>query len=245
MTALLHPAVTSESVVAHRYAIYFAPALDSDWWKTGSRWLGRCAMTGSTLVQPAIPNVPAELFHALTADPRRYGWHATLKAPFALATDRTLTDLCAALHALCAAIAPFELPPLRVHRLDQFLALTPEGDTERLNALAAACVTKFHAFAAPLSQADLMRRRKASLSAEEETLLANWGYPYVLQRFRFHLSLTGSLADTSLAVQQAIQQAAEDWFHGLPACHCNGLALFAEPAPGADFVLVERIRFGR
>ena len=69
---------------AHRYAAYFAPAIGSAWWEAGSHWLGRCAARGQPLPQPAIDGMPPARQQALTAAPRRYGWHATLKAPFAL-----------------------------------------------------------------------------------------------------------------------------------------------------------------
>ena len=66
----------------------------------------------------------------------------------------------------------------------------------------------------------------------------------MLERFRFHLSLTGSLRDAAPAVVQALQDAARERFADLPACRFDTLSLFAEPQPGADFVLVEQMELG-
>jgi hypothetical protein len=68
-----------------------------------------------------------------------------------------------------------------------------------------------------------------------------WGYPFVLQRFRFHLSLTGSLRGVEEPTMQAIEAAARECFDGLPRCAFDAVAVFAEPARGSDFVLAERV----
>ena len=114
---------------AYRYAIYYAPPVDSPWWLAGSHWLGRCAATGNVLGQPRVPGFSPEAFAAVTAAPRRYGWHATLKAPFALAEGAYLKQLFAVLDDLAGALSAFDMPTLRVKRLDDFLALVPEGET--------------------------------------------------------------------------------------------------------------------
>lgn len=78
----------------------------------------------------------------------------------------------------------------------------------------------------------------------EDALLLRWGYPFVLERFRFHMSLTGSLSETQLSVVDAMRRAGAQWFGPLPACRVESVALFAESRPGADFVLVEHLRLG-
>ncbi|MBW8316940.1 MAG: DUF1045 domain-containing protein [Thiobacillus sp.] len=229
---------------AHRFAVYFAPATDSAWWTAGSRWLGRCAATNDALPQPPIDGIAPELQRQLTADPRRYGWHATLKAPFSLDEGVGLDGLRSALQTLAATFSPFDLPPLRVRRLGGFLALCADGDPDAINAVARACVTGLQTLAAPLSSDELARRRrKGALSIQEDALLVRWGYPYVLDRYRFHLSLTGDLNGVALNTVQRLERAARDTFEGLPPCRFDSLALYAEPAPGADFVLLERMGF--
>lgn len=229
---------------AYRYAVYYAPRPDSAWWQAGSQWLGRCAARHTLLAQPEIAHVPPQALQRLTAAPRRYGWHATLKAPFALATGVTPAQLRSALQALARGLQPFDIPPLQVTRLDDFLALVPQGDPHAIDAVARACVTQLHPLAAPLSPAELQRRRAAGLTPEEDALLLRWGYPFVLDRFRFHLSLTGPLQHEAPALVHALQHAAQQHFGKLPPCRFETLALFAEPTPGADFVLMAHEALG-
>jgi putative phosphonate metabolism protein len=226
---------------AHRFAVYFSPPPGSAWWDAGSRWLGRDAATGTALEPPRFDGLAPETQQRLTADPRRYGWHATLKAPFVLSEGVGLDDLREALRALAASFTAFDMPALRVRRLGGFLALCPEGNKDAINAVASACVTQLAKLAAPLSSDELeRRRRKGSLSTQEDALLVRWGYPYVLERYRCHLSLTGHLQGVDETTVQRLEQAAQAWFEALPPCPFDGLSLFAEPTQGADFVFVER-----
>ncbi|MDB5845404.1 MAG: putative phosphonate metabolism protein [Polaromonas sp.] len=228
--------------LAYRYAIYFAPLPGTPWWQAGSAWLGRCAATQVMLPQPVIAGVSGAELLALTAAPRRYGWHATLKAPFALKNGANVQSLRDALQSLAQEMAGFDMPPLQAVCLDDFLALVPQGDCNALQAVAQACVTKLHPLAAPLSPAELQRRRKADLSPGQVALLVRWGYPYVMEHFRFHCSLTGSLQGVKAQQVHALQDAAQAWFGSLPRCRFDSLALFAEPTPGADMVLMEHMR---
>ncbi|MEJ7688889.1 MAG: DUF1045 domain-containing protein [Variovorax sp.] len=233
------------SDAAYRHAIYFAPPVDSAWWQAGSEWLGRCAAQGRTLTQPPIAGVPAPVQAQLTRAPRRYGFHATLKAPFALAPSAGMRPLQAALRDICSTHAAFEMPRMKVAQVDDFLALVPDdGDSSAIDALAAACVKRLQPLAAALSEAELERRRKAGLTPEEDALLLRWGYPFVLERFRFHMSLTGALADAAPDEVEAIERAAEALFGALPAMRFDALSLFAEPTAGADFALVEQMALG-
>ncbi|MEX1167594.1 MAG: DUF1045 domain-containing protein [Hydrogenophaga sp.] len=229
---------------AHRYAIYFAPPPGSPWWEAGSQWLGRCAATHTLLERPGFDGLAPEQQRQLTAEPARYGWHGTLKAPFVLSAGVELDDLREALRTLASTCTRFPLPDLRVRRLGGFLALCPEGNKDAINAVASACVTQLDKLAAPLSSDELeRRRRKGSLSTQEDALLVRWGYPYVMEHYRFHLSLTGNLQGVDEGAVQRVEQAAQAWFGALPPCPFDGLSLFAEPTKGADFVFVERWGF--
>lgn len=225
----------------HRCAIYFAPRAGSPWWTAGSQWLGRCAVTGELFAQPDVDAVSPELLGQLTAEPRRYGWHATLKAPFVLAPGVTLDDVRVALRGLCAQFPRFTLPPLRAQCMGRFLALRPDAPSPELAAVAAACVTQLHPLAAALSDGDLQRRHRASLTPAQDALLVRWGYPWVLEEFRFHLSLTGDLADQPMPVRDALLAAARSRFESLGPCEFGQVALFVEPSSGADFELLEQV----
>lgn len=231
---------------AHRFAIYFAPPPGSVWWGAGSHWLGRCAATDTRLEQPNFDDLAPNRQRQITAEPARYGWHATLKAPFVLRDGMTLGDLREALRVLAASFVAFDMPALKVRQLGGFLALCPEGDKDAINALASACVTLLDRLAAPLSPDELeCRRRKGSLSTQEDALLVRWGYPYVMERYRFHFSLTGNLHGVDDTTAKRLEQAAQVWFGALPPCRFDGLSLFAEPSKGADFVFVDRWELAR
>ncbi len=228
---------------ACRYAIYFAPRLQSQWWQAGSAWLGRCAAREIVCAQPEIPAMSREDFNRMTEAPRRYGWHATLKAPFALRQGIGPELLCEALEHLSGQLTAFQMPSLQVSKLDDFLALTPVIPSAQIDRVARQCVTSLNEFAAPLSAEVFSRRRAAGLTEEQDALLVRWGYPFVLQCFQFHLSLTGSLTGMRQAQVDAIQAVAVQVFESLPPCQFESIALFAEPRPGEDFVLLEHFIF--
>jgi len=227
----------------HRVAIYFAPDPESEAWVRGSTWLGRCAWRGQPLTQAPVDGLSPAQFEAVTAEPRRYGWHATLKAPFRLAPGQDLGSVRAALQRLCAGRRPFDIGSLQVARLDGFLALRPSPAEAALDALAADCVRALRPLAAPLDEAELARRRRAGLTPEQDALLLAWGYPWVMQHFRFHLSLTGPLAALGSEAQSHLLAAATRHFEDLPSWRVDRLSVFVEPEAGADFLLHEQVAF--
>lgn len=233
-----------ETPMPYRVAVYAAPDPASDWWAHGSTWLGRCAAGHACGARPAIEGVDAATMERLLADPRRYGWHATLKAPWRLAGGVDLARLHAALEAICHHHAPLDLPELRVTRLGSFLALQPAQPLPALHALADDCVRRLQALAAPLSEDELAKRRRGGLDAHEDALLRAWGYPWVLDRFRFHFSLTGPLDGLSEAQVAAIEDAAVRHFGALGPLRLDRLSVFIEPARGADFVLFDQQELG-
>ena len=170
-----------------RYAVYYMPrpgALAT----FGAQWLGWDAQAACAVPQPGLAGISA-----LTETPRKYGFHATLKPPFRLVDRRDRDQLETARATLAERTAPAKAEGLALTRLGRFFALTPVGDPAGLERVARACVTDLDSFRAPLSDADLQRRRKARLSDRQEALLSQWGYPYVMEQFRFHLTLTGKV----------------------------------------------------
>jgi hypothetical protein len=225
---------------AYRYAVYFAPNVEQQWWAHASQWLGRCAVSQQRSAQPTVVGVSAKRFAELTEHPRRYGFHATLRAPFVLAGEYQPSDLIDCVNTICQKLKPFVLPRLRVTLLEKFLALVPERDVAQIAMLEELCVTILNDYAEPLGPEELGRRRSAGLSSHEDSLLLRWGYPFVLDRFRFHCSLTGSLANASQGEVTALTQAAHQHFDHLPRCVFESLAIFVEPTRGADFVLLQQ-----
>lgn len=225
----------------YRCAVYFAPQPFSDWWLAGSHWLGRCALTGACYAPQDIHGIEPGLFQSLTADPRRYGWHATLKAPFTLAPEKTISDLLEAMQEIADRFPAFTLPPLHISTENNFLALRPLIDHGQINDVAEACVKDLHDLTSPLSTSELQRRRKAPLSARQDQLLDEWGYPWVMEEFKFHMSLTGPLDPCTAKQREALIDAAQLHFQELPACRFDHLALFVEPENGAHFQLIKLV----
>jgi len=174
-----------------RYALYYAPP-EGPLADFGAAWLGWDLAAAAPLPHPAIPGVDVA---RVTDTPRKYGFHATLKPPMRLAEGRSAHDLALAVGALCATLAPVRLEGLALTRIGRFLALTPVGDAAALNTTAAAIVADLDGFRAAPDAAELARRRAAGLSPAQEAQLARWGYPYVMEEFHFHMTLSGPLDD--------------------------------------------------
>lgn len=190
-----------------RHALYFVPAPETALARLGADWLG-CPREGVPGPAPVVPGVAAERVQALTATARRYGFHATLKAPFRLAPGRTEADLADALDRFAATTAPvlWEIPVIARRRESFVLAPLPPRVAE-IDHLAARIVRAFDAFRAPPTAADLAHRHAEPLSPREELLLARWGYPHVMAAFRFHMTLTAAVTDPA---EQAALAAALD-----------------------------------
>lgn len=226
-----------------RYAVWFAPAPDSALHAEGSRWLGRDAISGAGLAPPAIPGLAPERWAELTAEPRLYGFHATLKAPFRLARGTGPGGLCAAVEALARRRAPFETR-LEVGLLDGFRALRERPEGEATRALAAACVAALDGFRARPEPGESARRRAFGLNPAQEALLRRWGYPWVMEEFRFHMTLTRRLAGAAEA--EALRPALAAAFRESPdrTVTVDAISVFRQDAPGAPFREVRRFPLG-
>jgi putative phosphonate metabolism protein len=227
-----------------RYALYFAPRDTALLARLGARWLGRDALDGKALQQPPIERVDAETFSAATASPRRYGFHATLKAPIRLAEGTTEAAFLTAVGEFAATLAPVTIPALEVARIGGFLALVPTGPVPPIEALAQRAVEAVDHFRRPPDETELARRGHAHLTPRQRELLARWGYPYVAEEFRFHMTLTDAIDDGLAA---ALRPAAEAFFApvlGRPVV-VDALTVFLEPDPAAPFVVHAVIPLGR
>lgn len=215
-----------------RFAIYYAPPGDSDFWQAGASWLGWNPETGQSVAHPDLGIDLAQL----TQTPRKYGLHGTLKPPMRLSCEpATFAD---ALDVLSQSLAPVDFGKLKLKPIDGFLAVVPHEQPQALGDTAAQIVRALDPFRAPLSDHDLARRRASGLTARQDELLLRWGYPYVMEEFRFHITLTGRLDATTM---QRAFQAAMAWFGpALEERHrLDALCLFGEAEDGT-FHLVRR-----
>jgi putative phosphonate metabolism protein len=224
-----------------RFAVYYAPSVESAWWRAGSTWLGRDAQSGLPCVPPQPDGLQRPLA-ALTDAPRRYGWHGTLVAPFRLAPGVSPDDMLASTRAWAATQHPFVLS-MEAATLGDFVALRPadqQGEA-RIRALAGSALQSLGALRAKPAAADLTRRLAAPLSERQRALLLEWGYPYVFDEFRFHMTLSSSLDDA-----RERETLIEWWRSQTPALgplSVDHVTLFVEPAPGESFVVWQRVPF--
>ena len=226
-----------------RYAIYYMPKPDSHFWRLGSSCLGYDASDGCEMISPGhkIFSNQNEALH-ITEAPRKYGFHATLKAPFALKAGHRESEFIAAARAFADEQAAFDLPQLAVQAIGDFIALVPQSRQAQLHVLADACVREFETFRAPLTQADLQRRLAGNLTPQQKAALESYGYPYVFEDFRFHMTLTGKL-DAKIR---------EIWLAGMTdifstfeqPLHCQSIAIFKQEKPDGRFRVLTRLPFG-
>ena len=205
-----------------RYALYFVPEDDTALARFGADWFAAAREEA--------------------AGARVYGFHATLKPPFRLAAATSAEGLHEAVADFAAAQAPFTVAPLHLGDLGGFLALRPSRPAPALHALADACVRAFDPFRAPAPADEIARRQKANLSPRQQDFLVAWGYPYVFEEFRFHLTLTDSLdAERRAAVWAELEGALGSVVQ--EPLEVRSLALCGQP-PGGDFSLIRRFPLG-
>jgi hypothetical protein len=238
----------STSSIAHRYAVSYAPNPGSLGWLAGSHWLGRCAALLQPLQQPEIEGVCPQDLLQLTAAPRIHGWHAALMTPFALAAGTDWVTLHHEVQTVAHSLEPVVLPPLHVERIDDFLALVPLASTAA-NALihkaAARCMSQLQPLAARPSDPDLDPEQPVGLMHRQAQLLQHRSHPFKMDEFRFYLPITGPLRQVNTKTQTLVFDAAQEFFSDLPPLRFNSLALFAQPAPGTDFVLLDHLEMTR
>ena len=220
-----------------RYAVFYVPPTDAQWARDCTNWLGWDLNTGCDVAHPDIADLPLAVSQ-ITRTPRRYGLHATLKPPFRLAPDQTKDTLKSACATLASDQKPVQIQSLAVTRLGRFLALCPFGETNSLSTLAARCVSELDVFRAPPTADELARRRGSGLSVRQEHNLTRWGFPHVMDLFRFHITLTGRLPKDAL---ESVANALENMLANLlPApLDLADLALVGEDNTGL-FHLIQR-----
>lgn len=227
-----------------RYAIYYAPERSTKLWQFGTAVLGGDPETGASVPQIVPDGFTADDWRSLTASARRYGFHATLKAPFALAPGKTEADLFTAFTGFAQQQRPFSAPALVPVLYGDYVTLQQTKPDARLSAIADACVAEFDAFRAPLSDSDRVRRKPEDMSAREREHLERFGYPYVFEDFAFHMTLAGPLprnrgGDVLPALARAYDKAVSGEEFSV-----RSLSIFVEPAAGEAFLLALRAPFG-
>jgi putative phosphonate metabolism protein len=226
-----------------RYAIYFIPETETALARFGAAWIGRDLSTGDRVAQPVLDTVTPGRLAEITVSPRHYGFHATLKPPFHLAEDETVEAFEAAVARFAQARSGFVLAPLTLRAIDRFIALVPDERSAALHALADNCIADFDCFRAPADAAEIENRRKAGLNPRQDAYLLRWGYPYVFDEFRFHMTLTERLGDDE---REKVLAALAPLVAPVLAetVRVEGIAICQQPDRQAPFTLRRRFFFG-
>ena len=227
-----------------RYAIYYAPEEGTELHDFGRRWLGRDAISGEACPQDLPDGISEETFGDLTKAPGHYGFHGTLKPPFRLISGATREALECALAEFCKLRQPVIITGLRLVWLDDFLAMTPARSESGLHDLADDCVRVFDPFRNPPGEAELRQRRMAGLTPRQDRYLLQWGYPYVMEAFRFHLTLSGRIFDPDIRARlfEAAAGLTESFLNR--PLKVDSICLFFQNDTASPFIMVDRFRLG-
>lgn len=226
-----------------RLAIYYSPEPESQLATAAAAWLGR-DIRGEAISRRAVPGLTGTRLNKILSAPFHYAFHGTIKPPFRLAPGVTIEEVAQRLESFAAGWQPFSLPPLTLSYMHDFFCLLPAEPSPHLHVLAARAVEDFDDFRHPPSQEEIAKRRQAGLTPLQEKMLLTWGYPYVMDEFRFHLTLTGKVMDDR--EKEIIHRELQERFpeRMLRDISFIGLSLFIE-IDGGLMRIVDYFAFGR
>lgn len=230
-----------------RLAIYFAPEPDSLWWQAGSAWLGRDAWTGRLMPPPSFPYLDSALLSAMTATPRRYGFHATLAPPWYLKQEITRNDFLRRAQDFASTQQHIALPQPKIVRLRGFLALAFDASAPDAQSLAQRTLEYFQPVRMPMTREELESRGE-SLPERHRDLLTRWGYAYAEDQFRLHFTLSDRLSKIDTESAARLEEWAQTWFAGplrRTPLVLDALTIFEESEPGGFFTAIARFPFSK
>jgi len=224
-----------------RYAIYYMPDPQGPLWRFGSSVLGYDAASRAEVAFPEHGAFGRAQIAAWTAEPRRYGFHATLKPPFGLADGVSRDELMQAASVFVREHGGVRIGRLEIVAIGPFLALVPAAPVADLDTFAGNCVRVFDRFRAPLTSEERARRLQVGLTPRQIRHLDAWGYPYVFEDFRFHLTLSGPLHETDREqFADALRELYAPVPRGLEAVEIDAIAVFSQSSLSDRFVLEQR-----
>jgi hypothetical protein len=228
-----------------RYAICFAPEQGSALEAVAHAWFGRDSSGTVIARQSAVAGVSRERIEQLTRMSASFGMHGTLKPPFELMPHATEKGLLTVAEVIAKSWAPFEIPPLELGEVGFIISLMPESSSTALENLATMCVRAFDGFRLPLSEAEEHAYKRRRLTVHQRQMLEHWGYPYVMEEFDFHLSMTDYVHDDTerAAIMKAVEAATAPVLH--KPLIMRELTVFRQKAADAPMSIIARFPFGR
>src|SRR5262249_55850996 len=97
-------------------------------------------------------------------------------------------------------------------------------------------VRDFDGFRAPLTDADRARRHPSRLTPRQRDYLERWGYPYVMEEFRFHMTLTGRLDPARSSPLEMLRERFRDLGSG--ELSVDRIALFRQDGSDRRFRII-------
>lgn len=212
-----------------RYGVYYTPS-DAAFAQAAAEWLGWDIVAGAELAAP---------YPSLVERPQKYGFHATLKPPFRLAQQTSKEVLHHAVRALATQLAPVPLGAMTLSQIGRFFAFTCAQPNDALQSVAATVVRDLDTFRAKATPDEIAKRLHSGLSDAQVQHVHDWGYPHVMEHFRFHMTLTGPVPKSE--ARDVVRHIERHFAEAMPSSiDLDAISLVAE-RPDGKFVLLERV----
>ena len=221
-----------------RYAVYFVPHPNTVLYRFGATVIGCDCYTGGDVDHGPDLAMSHTDWSDLTREPRTYGFHATLKAPFQLRADYGEADLVDAFRAFAATPRQALQVSPSVEILEHFAAIVSRHANPDLDAFASTCVSAFDNFRAQMTSQERAHRLRPNFSARQITNVDRWGYPYVFEDFRFHMTLTGPIPLDQRAAVLSFLRARFSAHHDQGPLPIDRIALLRQDHPNARFRVI-------
>ena len=179
-----------------RVAIYFLPKKNSSLENFGKNLLGRDInkkkKISLTRRQKYFINRGFTYFDELKdyfEQPAKYGFHATLKAPFRLKRNVKTKNFYDVISHIAAQHSRFKIKGLKIVYSKKFTFITSRKPNKLLRNLENDLVKHLDTFRAELNKTEIKKRIPDSLTFKQNKYLKEWGYPFVFDQFKFHMTL--------------------------------------------------------
>ena len=179
-----------------RVAIYFLPKKNSSLENFGKNLLGRDInkkkKISLTRRQKYFISRGFTFFDELKdycEQPAKYGFHATLKAPFRLKRNVKTKNFYDVISHIAAQHSRFKIKGLKIVYSKKFTFITSRKPNKLLRNLENDLVKHLDTFRAELNKTEIKKRIPDSLTFKQNKYLKEWGYPFVFDQFKFHMTL--------------------------------------------------------